>query len=134
MLATPRKRVNRTEYERRRIGRFISRVGSLSYLPSPQHRTEIDMTAPNPMPDDDDAPIGRRRFFRAGLKRLLKPLAQVADTASDVANHLAKLDDAGDVPAKPTPTTDPKESTSVRAPDGETSARSASRPPPRRVD
>jgi hypothetical protein len=91
---------------------------------------------------DDSAPIARRRFFRAGLRQLLKPLAQAVDAASQVANQLAKMEDeAGQTAAKhdvPRPVADVPQAEQdvlvVRPPEGETSARSSRRPPPRRVE
>lgn len=40
----------------------------------------------------DDKPIDRRRFFREGLRELLKPLAKAAEPLERVAHELGKLD------------------------------------------
>jgi ferredoxin-type protein NapG len=40
----------------------------------------------------DDLPINRRRFFRAGLNELIKPLASAVQPLAHVANQFGKLD------------------------------------------
>ncbi len=77
-----------------------------------------------------DPPMNRRRFFRAGLRELLKPLAQMVDTVSDVANQVAKiesLDGPPESPAQPPPVEPPQPAPTIRPPDGQTSARGRSR-------
>jgi len=41
---------------------------------------------------NDDKPMGRRRFFRAGLAEILKPLANVAIPLEELAKQLGKMD------------------------------------------
>ncbi|HMB95633.1 MAG TPA: 4Fe-4S binding protein, partial [Tepidisphaeraceae bacterium] len=40
----------------------------------------------------DDKPIDRRRFFREGLRELLKPLANVTGPLEHAINQISKLD------------------------------------------
>jgi ferredoxin-type protein NapG len=40
----------------------------------------------------DDKPINRRRFFREGLRELLKPLAQAIEPIEKVSRHLGNLE------------------------------------------
>jgi ferredoxin-type protein NapG len=47
----------------------------------------------------DDRPINRRRFFRAGLAELFKPLGKVAAPIEHLAREFSKLD----APAQPAP-------------------------------
>ncbi|HEV7301409.1 MAG TPA: hypothetical protein VGN72_18750 [Tepidisphaeraceae bacterium] len=75
----------------------------------------------------DEPPMDRRKFFRRGLRELLKPLAQVVDTASQVASQVGKIEPpAPKPPAKPAPPMP-----TIRPPEGETSVRSTSRFPTR---
>ena len=54
---------------------------------------------------DDDLPINRRRFFREGLRGLLKPLASAVRPIENMAHQIGKLDPpvAPIVPRKPAP-------------------------------
>ena len=47
----------------------------------------------------DDKPVNRRRFFREGLRELLKPLAQAIEPLEKVTRELSKLDDQYSPPA-----------------------------------
>lgn len=42
----------------------------------------------------DDQPINRRRFFREGLRELLKPLAGAVEPLEEVARQLGRMEDA----------------------------------------
>jgi ferredoxin-type protein NapG len=75
------------------------------------------------MPPDEQ--MDRRRFFRFGLRSLIKPLAQVVDTAVEVANQMAKIEPA-DAPRSPLPPEERQQPT-IRPPDGETASRGRSR-------
>jgi ferredoxin-type protein NapG len=44
------------------------------------------------MPDDDNKPIARRRFFREGLRELLKPLASAARPIEEAVRQLSELE------------------------------------------
>src|SRR5215213_1267973 len=44
---------------------------------------------------DDEKPIPRRRFFREGLRELLKPLAQAAEPLQEGVRQLEELDRFG---------------------------------------
>lgn len=44
------------------------------------------------MPNPDDTPINRRKFFRMGLGELLRPLATAAAPLEKMAHHFAKLE------------------------------------------
>lgn len=46
--------------------------------------------------DDDDKPIDRRRFFRQGLRELLKPLAQAVEPLERMAHELGSMESALD--------------------------------------
>jgi ferredoxin-type protein NapG len=50
---------------------------------------------------DDDKPMPRRRFFREGLRELLKPLAEMAKPLEEVARQLDELDRMGGALADP---------------------------------
>src|SRR6186997_173190 len=50
---------------------------------------------------DDQKPIDRRRFFRQGLRELLKPLAQAAEPLNEVVRQLNQLDKFGSAAADP---------------------------------
>ena len=41
----------------------------------------------------EDKPVNRRRFFREGLRELLKPLANAVEPFEEVARQLSKMDD-----------------------------------------
>jgi ferredoxin-type protein NapG len=41
-----------------------------------------------------DKPVNRRRFFREGLRELLKPVAELIQPLEDAINQFAKLDNA----------------------------------------
>ena len=45
-----------------------------------------------PLIPDDDRPVPRRRFFREGLRELLKPLANAVDPVERVVKQLGALD------------------------------------------
>ena len=45
------------------------------------------------MSDADDRPIDRRRFFRAGLRELFKPLARAAEPFEQVMRQIGAMDD-----------------------------------------
>src|SRR5690242_5341502 len=49
--------------------------------------------------DADDKPIDRRRFFRAGLAELFKPLSKAMRPLKAMAHEIGKLED----PVAPTP-------------------------------
>src|SRR5438874_53336 len=51
---------------------------------------------------DDEQPINRRRFFREGLRELLKPLANAIEPIERAAHQLGALEDAAIVPPKRT--------------------------------
>ena len=42
---------------------------------------------------DDDRPIDRRRFFRAGLRELLKPITKAAEPLEQVIRQIGAMDD-----------------------------------------
>ena len=44
---------------------------------------------------NSDKPVDRRRFFREGLRELLKPLAQAIEPLEQAARQLERLDSAG---------------------------------------
>jgi len=46
----------------------------------------------------DDKPVDRRRFFRAGLAELLKPLAQVVAPFEEAARQIGRLEDPRPAP------------------------------------
>ncbi len=48
-----------------------------------------------------DKPMDRRRFFRAGLAELLRPLANVAVPLEELAKQISKMDEPK--PARPAP-------------------------------
>ena len=50
---------------------------------------------------DDDKPMPRRRFFRQGLRELLKPLAELAKPIEEVARQLDELERIGGAFADP---------------------------------
>jgi ferredoxin-type protein NapG len=50
---------------------------------------------------DEQKPIDRRRFFRQGLRELLKPLAQAAEPLNEVVRQLNQLDQFGSAAADP---------------------------------
>jgi MauM/NapG family ferredoxin protein len=54
---------------------------------------------------DDDRPINRRRFFREGLRGLLKPLSSAVRPIENMAHQIGKLDPpvAPIIPRKPAP-------------------------------
>src|SRR5688500_6924065 len=56
----------------------------------------------------DDRPIDRRRFFREGLRELLRPMAKAVDPIHRVATALGNLDPAPPAPAAPPPMTQPR--------------------------
>jgi ferredoxin len=49
----------------------------------------------------DERPINRRRFFREGLRELLKPLANAVERMADAAKHFNDLDQPEPTPAPP---------------------------------
>jgi MauM/NapG family ferredoxin protein len=49
----------------------------------------------------DEKPIDRRRFFRQGLRELLKPLAQAVEPLNEVVRQLNQLDKFGSAAADP---------------------------------
>ncbi|HWE95645.1 MAG TPA: 4Fe-4S dicluster domain-containing protein [Tepidisphaeraceae bacterium] len=53
---------------------------------------------------DDDKPMNRRKFFRAGLAELLKPLSKAARPLEQLAHQIGRLED---IPATPAPTQQP---------------------------
>ena len=58
------------------------------------------------MADDDDQPFNRRRFFRHGLRELLKPLTKAAEPLEQVMRQIGAMDDeaaAGGVARSPVP-------------------------------
>ena len=60
---------------------------------------------------DDDKPMARRRFFREGLRELLKPLAGMAQPLEEAARQLSELERIGAAdpyhsPAAPIPPTE----------------------------
>lgn len=50
---------------------------------------------------DDDKPMARRRFFREGLRELLKPLAEMAKPLEEVVRQLDQLERIGGGVADP---------------------------------
>ena len=50
---------------------------------------------------DDDKPMPRRRFFREGLRELLKPLAEMAKPLEEVVRQLDELEKIGSAYADP---------------------------------
>src|SRR4051794_30074846 len=60
-----------------------------------------------------DRPMDRRRFFREGLRELLRPLAKSVDPLHRVATELGNLDPA---PLPPPPMTQPRGATPAAAP------------------
>jgi MauM/NapG family ferredoxin protein len=50
----------------------------------------------------EDTPFDRRRFFRFGLRELLKPLAGAVEPIERAAEQLAAMDTSGPLPAAPT--------------------------------
>ncbi len=65
------------------------------------------------MADADDKPIHRRRFFRAALGELIKPLSRAAGPLERVIQQLGQLD-AGMPAASATPSIPPINTTPVR--------------------
>jgi ferredoxin-type protein NapG len=65
--------------------------------------------------------MGRRRFFRFGLRELLKPLAQAVDAAAEVAEQVANLDT--EELTKTSSSTSSSVSLTIRPPDGGTVTR-----------
>lgn len=51
------------------------------------------------MPDDKH--VNRRRFFREGLRELLKPLSRAVEPLNEVARHFGELDFDAPTPLKP---------------------------------
>lgn len=66
-------------------------------------RSSATMIRQGPMADDK--PIDRRRFFRAGLAELLRPLTKTIAPLEQVARELGKLDAPQRVPPAATPKT-----------------------------
>jgi ferredoxin-type protein NapG len=62
---------------------------------------------------DDDKPMARRRFFREGLRELLKPLASMAEPLEEAVRQLGELERIG------TPQADPYHSPAAPVPPGE---------------
>jgi MauM/NapG family ferredoxin protein len=52
---------------------------------------------------DDQRPLNRRRFFREGLRELLKPLAQSLETVAEAANQFSELEKPAPKPRPPEP-------------------------------
>lgn len=50
---------------------------------------------------DSNKPVNRRRFFREGLRELLKPLAGAMEPLEQVAHQLGRLEDAVPLPPPP---------------------------------
>lgn len=75
--------------------------------------------------------MGRRRFFRFGLRELLKPLAQAVDAAAEVAHQVGKIESPDAPPSSPSPVrpepASPQQMPTIRSPEGETSSRGRSR-------
>jgi ferredoxin-type protein NapG len=71
-----------------------------------------------------DPQLNRRGFFRYGLREILKPLAKAVESASQVTNQLAKLDEGLEktITQKPATASPPV----VRRPAGETASRGRS--------
>lgn len=54
------------------------------------------------MPDDDKI-MNRRKFFRAGLRELIKPLSQLAGPIEEVIKQIGSLEDTDEPDSKPSP-------------------------------
>ena len=50
---------------------------------------------------DDQRPVNRRRFFREGLRELLRPLAQSIETLAEAANQFSELEKPAPAPRPP---------------------------------
>ena len=50
---------------------------------------------------DDKRPVNRRRFFREGLRELLRPLAQSLETVAEAANQFSELEKPKPKPRPP---------------------------------
>ena len=80
------------------------------------------------MPPPDE-PMNRRRFFRVGLRELLKPVAQAVDTAAEVAKQVGKIESPDALtspPAEPGPSSR-QAVPSIRPPEGATASRGRNR-------
>lgn len=66
------------------------------------------------MASPEDRPMNRRRFFREGLRELLKPLAQTIEPLERAAHQLGKLEQVGTTPP-PRPLAPPPTAPAVEA-------------------